>query len=317
MNTTNIPIGADELAFARGLKTKASRLIFMSQLKFYLIGFCAFITLLCLSIEYQLLFSIIDQAFGADLETDQTPTKVYILSLSSLAAIIGFHVLMIRGDAPIITIWLRTIARFMVAFYFVGMFILLATNDLDSIISGDFDDAFINLDDDQDSSSFASDVLTALQPYFGLLTSLALGGLVFINLAITDTLVGYMHSTFVTVMEQVSISRRIIEVSKRFSNRASELTNIYRRMETWEAVPEDQIALENAAVAEAVMKPTLLTIQKLHMQMTELEVPEDEIHLSNDEPLPTPLPKPETLQTFITKLKKLIADLPTIYLNQK
>lgn len=317
MNSTNIPIGTVEIAFARGLKTKASRIIFMSQLKFYIIGFCAFITLLCLSIEYQLLFSIIDQAFGAELESDPTPAKVYVLSLSSLAAIIGFHVLMIKSDAPIITKWLRTTAQFMVAFYFVGMFVLLATNDLDSIISGDFDDAFISLDDDQNSSSFASDVLSALQPYFGLLTSLALGGLVFINLAITDTLVGYMHKTFVTVMEQVSVSRRIIDISKRFSDRTSELANINQRIGALEAVPAETIANENAVVAEAAMKPTLLTIKKLYMQMTELKVPEDEVHLTNDEPLPSSLPKPETLKVFITKLEKLIADLPTIYLNQK
>lgn len=317
MNDTNIPIGADELAFARGLKTKASRQIFMAQLQFYVIGFCAFITLLCLSIEYNLLFSIIDQAFGAELESEPTPIKVYVLSLSSLAAITGFHVLMIKNDAPLITNWLRTIARFMVAFYFVGMFILLATNDLDSIISGDFDNAFISLNNEENNSSFASDILSTIQPYFGLLTSLAMGGIVFITLFIADTLVGYMHKSFMEVMEKVSVSRRIIRISKQFSNRASELANIYHSKDVWKTVSAEQIALENASIAEAAMKPALLTIKKLHMQMTELAVPEEELHLSSDEPLPTPLPKPETLQNFITKLEKLISDLPAIYLNQK
>lgn len=305
-----------ELSYVRGLKTKAMRALFTSQLNFYRIAFLTLIALLCLTIEYNLIFSIINDAFGAMVETEKTPENVYILSFSSLIAIIGFHILMKNGDAPFLTNMLRKISQFMIAFYFVGMFLLLATNDLDTIMSGDFENAFISLSN-EDETGFVSSILEAAEPYIGILTACAIGGLVFINMIISDTLLNHIYNSFIATMTKVSEARRTIGLANLFSEGAGNLDNLGQQIKRWEAISQEQIALMNISVAEATIMPSLLAAKKLYMRMTELALPEEELHLSSDEPLPHPLPKPETLQNHISKLEKLISDLPEIYNNQK
>ncbi len=321
MRIQDILTGIDPIIYCQSAKTGAYKTLLKTKFITVAMIMAACLTLIPLSIELALTFTIIDMNFGADLPDDPTPIKVYILSFATISAIIAFHVLMLNdGEHPLAQL-LRKISRVMVFFYFIGMFLLFSTTETGNLMDGDLSGILSGLGSEESvadsSGEMLNNIIAVIKPYLGLVSSLALGGLVFVNLAVVDALISFIKDNLLDVIEKKKTANSILKKITEFSQLTDDLIGMVGKRVALETIPEKVHASKAAAMCEAAMKPTLRVLKKIHFLKTN-EVANDDIILErHGSLLPDLMPSAKELKTFIESLEALIAKLPQIIKKHK
>ncbi len=313
MTAHYLPIGIDPIVYCQNAKVEANKTLIKVQFVTFVMILAACLTVIPLAIELALIFTIINMNFGADLPDDPTPIKVYILSFATISALIAFHVLMLKdGEHPLAQL-LRKISRIMVFFYFVGMFLLFSTTDMSNLMDGNLGSLFSGADEFTESSGETLNGFIAfIKPYLGLVSSLALGGLVFVNLAVVDALFSFIKNHLEKVIEQKENAKSILQKISEFTDLTNDLVKLENERTALENVTDDTHILTASAHCENAIKPTLRALKKIHFLKTNEAANDEAILETHGSHLPDPLPSARELQKFIRDIEGLIKKLPHI-----
>ncbi|WP_340149005.1 hypothetical protein [uncultured Sneathiella sp.] len=299
-------VGVKPIAFAKRRKVKAQAYLVWCQILLMLMALGLGVVAFTTGLEYVLLFFIIDETFGAELPSDPTPFKVYIMAFASIAAITAYHVQMLRdGDNTIMCV-LRQVSRLMTVFFFVGIAALFINSDFS------FSDGSFELTLDNDGTSWATAFREFIEPYLGLMASIAMGGLVFINLAVADVLLGLVRQKGPDLLHKRYLARTMIATCRKFLSDVRELAGVQRQLEQAHTSQRDQDIFRVASQLEGIMRPVLHEQKKLYLQMTDMRREETDVFDMESDPLPQNLPKAETLKAHIDDTEAFIARIPAI-----
>ena len=299
-------VGVKPISFAKRQKVKAQAYLAWSQILLLLMALGLAIVAFTTVLEYVLLFFIVDETFGADLSSDPTPLKVFILAFASIAAITAYHVQMLRdGDNTLMRV-LRQVSRLMTVFFFFGIAALFINSDFS------FNDGGFELTLNDDGPSWATAFREFIEPYLGLLASFAMGGLVFINLAVADVILGLIRKKGPDLLHKRYLAKAMITACRDFLGGVRELVDVQRQLQQKHSNQQNQDILWAATQLEGVIRPMLHEQKKLHLQLTDMQREEWDVFELESNPLPENLPKAETLKAHIDDTESLIAQLPTI-----
>lgn len=257
MTNLTAPLGFDPIVFIQNKKTEAKETLYSANgmLLACLLGIT--ILLGAWGLEWVLTYTVIEANFGPEYPGDPVPMKVYMLSFASIVAIAAFHVLLLQQREHPIAIWLRRIARVMLVVFFVGMALLFLTTDMTSATvefgEGDLFDA---------EPTWGQSVWAMVEPFINVTSAAALGGLVFINLALSDAILSW-----VTRVLPVKLSeRRNVKEVVVTSDRLEELNVLYLDHEREEArlmaIKKADLALEAAGRISDAGEPTLQALRE-------------------------------------------------------
>lgn len=304
MSNLTLPLGFDPTAFVQNTKAAAQKTFYWAGL--VLLGCLGALCVLMLAwtLEVVLTYTVIEANFGPEFPDDPVPMKVYILSFASICAILAFHSLMLgQRDHPI-AVWLRRIARVMLLVFFVGMALLFLTTDMTT--------QPLALNDAElfgESESASNGVWAMIQPFVSMTSALALGGLVFINLALSDAILSWVSRMLPAKSGELRDAHAIIKSA----NAIETMDTLYGDLEREEGhlakTNDETLALE---VASRISDAALPTVQSLHETVQEADlIPPASNSLLGKTAKAKVTPEIDELKTFLTDWEAFTDELPS------
>ncbi len=252
MSNLTLPLGFDPTAFVQNQKAIAQKTVFIAC--GVIIGCLGALTIMlgAWTLEVALTYTVIEANFGPEFPDEPVPLKVYILAFASICAIIAFHALMLGDREHPVAIWLQRIARVSLIVFFIGMALLFLSTDM-STPPTDLSDAELF----GEGAANESWLWALIEPITSMTSALALGGLVFINLALSDAILSWVSEKLPKSIDDLRDAKATIETASEIEVLDTIYGDLNRQEEALRKIDEDALALEVAGHVSDVAQPTI------------------------------------------------------------
>ncbi len=249
------------------------------------------------SFELGLTFNLMMDMFGPEVPGAGVPATVWLMSLATMIAIIGHHLLHYKFPESRALALLDKSAPIMVLFFFIGIVALYALSEVAHVPGADavaFDDDLFDAPPPESGG-----IGETIASYFGLFAGLSLGGLAIVNLAVMNFIVGKVREKLPRLLNERRIALAKLKASNRIIKNIRLLSATKRERVRLEAKTPDDMALEAAAEIEAALAPTLRELNKVKVRGSSATPKGRTIFARRNRKLPQPMPQPAFIDDFV------------------
>lgn len=290
-------------------ETKAEAMGALVLVTCTIVGFLAAIGLLPVlgAFELGLTFNLMMDMFGPEVPGAGIPATVWLMSLATLIAIIGHHLLHYKYPESRALALLDKSAPVMVLLFFIGLVALYALSDVAHVPGADaiaFDDDLFDAPPPEGGG-----IGETIASYFDLFAGLSLGGLAIVNLAVMNFIVGKVREKLPALLNERRIALAKLRAASCIIKNIRLLSETKRERERLEAKTADDLALEATASIEAALAPTLRELNKVKVRGLSVKPKGRIIFARRNTKLPQPMPQPAVIDDFAADVTAKLAAL--------
>ncbi|OAO00367.1 hypothetical protein A8B75_18685 [Sphingomonadales bacterium EhC05] len=301
----------DQMIYAENALVKKRKELLKTSLWLAALGLLAALAVGLGVFEVTLTFTLMNEIYGPELPGEATPTNVIILSGATLVAVAGYEVLKNKQSSHPALNFLENSAYYMVPIFFIGMLITFGMSD---IVSAPVNDEIVLdgdslIDTPEDGSGGFSELI---QSIIGTFSSLALGGLVILNLLTISTIIDTIRTKLPVLLERRLLAKDAIAKAQAFIASTGSLAAVKRETARLDRKSND-LDLEAAAEIEKTVAPTLRTLSKMKIRQKQSNPSQPDPLARRNANLPHPLPDQKLIDTFVSELETKLSKLSGLF----